>query len=229
MNIEGKRRMVVAAIPAYNEAASIGNIVLVAAKYVDKVLVVDDGGDDATPEIAESLGAITVRHESNLGYGAALRSCFRKAREIEADVMIILDGDGQHDANEIPILLKSITKNDVDIVIGSRFLGQEHDGMPQYRRLGIMLINAVTNFMIQGSLSDAQSGFRAYSKKAIDRMIITEDGMGASCEILMHAVKIGLKIEEVQTTCKYLNDGSTRNPILHGADVLRAIFKTAFS
>lgn len=217
----------VAAIPTYNEEASIGEVVLGAAKHVDEVLVVDDGSSDATSKIAESLGALTIRHKKNLGYGAAIRSCFETARKIGADVMIILDGDGQHDPNEIPMLLKSITRGNVDIVIGSRFLSPRMNGMPRYRRFGIMLINTVTNFITKSTLSDAQSGFRAYSKKAINKMIIIEDGMGASTEILIQAARIGLSIGEVQTTCKYVKDGSTENPIMHGAEVLSAIFRTA--
>jgi glycosyltransferase involved in cell wall biosynthesis len=227
LNTEGKQRFVVVAIPSYNEENSIGDIVLEAAKHVDKVLVIDDGSSDATSKIAESQGALTIKHKRNMGYGAAIRSCFETARKIGADVMIILDGDGQHDPKEIPILLKSIMRDNVDIVIGSRFLGPTNDGMPRYRHFGIMLMNIVTNFVIQSTLSDVQSGFRAYSKKAIEKMVITEDGMGASSEILIHAARIGLRISEVQITCKYLKDGSTENPILHGADVLMAIFRTA--
>jgi glycosyltransferase involved in cell wall biosynthesis len=227
LNIEGKQRLVVAAIPAYNEENSVGDIVLEAAKHVDKVLVIDDGSSDATSKIAESRGALTIRHRRNMGYGAAIRSCFETARKIGADVMIILDGDGQHDPKEIPILLESITRDNVDIVIGSRFLGPTNNGMARYRRFGIMLINIVTNFIMQGTLSDAQSGFRAYSKKAIDKMVITEDGMGASSEILIHAARMELSIGEVRITCKYVKDGSSENPILHGAEVLIAIFKTA--
>jgi len=89
--------MIIAAMPAHNEDERIAKVVLGAKKHVDKVVVVDDGSTDATVEIAEALGALVVRHEENRGYGAALRTCFETARELDADMMVILDSDGQHD------------------------------------------------------------------------------------------------------------------------------------
>jgi len=94
--------MIIAAMPAHNEDERIAKVVLGAKKHVDKVVVVDDGSTDATVEIAEALGALVVRHEENRGYGAALRTCFETARELDADMMVILDSDGQHDPAYIP-------------------------------------------------------------------------------------------------------------------------------
>jgi len=94
--------MIIAAMPAHNEDERIAKVVLGAKKHVDKVVVVDDGSTDTTAEIAEALGALVVRHEENRGYGAALGTCFETARELDADMMVILDSDGQHDPAYIP-------------------------------------------------------------------------------------------------------------------------------
>ncbi len=99
-----QKPLVVAGIPAFNEEKSIAGVVLSAQKHADVVVVCDDGSSDMTREIAERLGAVVVRHEQNLGYGAALQSLFKKARELRADVLVTLDSDGQHDASEIPLL-----------------------------------------------------------------------------------------------------------------------------
>jgi len=216
-----------AAIPTYNEEASVAEVILRAARYVDKVLVVDDGSTDSTCKIARGIGAMTARHRKNLGYGAAIRSCFKIAKEMDADTLVILDGDGQHDPNEIPKVLEPIEKGEADIVIGSRFLSPTIKEMAFYRRLGIVLINLITNFITKSKFSDAQSGFRAYSRNAINDITIHENGMGASSEILVSAARFRLRIKEVQVSCKYVDDGSTENPILHGANVIMAILRAA--
>ena len=117
--------MIVAAIPAYNEEKTIAKVVVHAMKYVDKVVVVDDGSTDDTATIAEHLGAHLVRHDGNLGYGAAIRSCFSIARDLNSDALVILDADGQHNADDIPKLLAPIQAGEADIVVGSRFAGAD--------------------------------------------------------------------------------------------------------
>src|SRR5512133_553036 len=109
----------IAAMPAYNEAHCIADVIKGCKKYVDKVVVVDDGSTDNTVDIAESLGAYVVRHKVNQGYGAALRNCFVTARNLGAGAMVIIDSDGQHDPSEIPKLLEPL-KQGFDLVIGSR-------------------------------------------------------------------------------------------------------------
>jgi len=130
----GKKPYIVACIPAYNEGLTIAKVILKARKHVDKVIVCDDGSTDMTAEIAEALGAEVIRHKRNMGYGAAIGSLFRRAREIGADVMVTLDADGQHDPDYIPRLIKPIIKGEADIVIGSRFLGGDVE-VPTYRRM----------------------------------------------------------------------------------------------
>jgi glycosyltransferase involved in cell wall biosynthesis len=220
---------VVVGIPAYNEESSIARVVLNAQKFADAVVVCDDGSVDLTAKIAERLGADVVRHERNMGYGAALKSMFERARELEADVLVTLDGDGQHDPSEVPNVLKPIADGVADVVIGSRFMGKQGSvEMPMYRRVGAKLITKMVNGSAKNGVSDAQSGFRAYSRRALERLRIVESGMGASVEILLEASKQDLKIYEVPSSCRYDNgrvETSTNNPVAHGVGVMMSIVR----
>ena len=222
--------LVVVGIPAYNEEHTIGRVVLQARKFSGLVVVCDDGSSDMTAEISEGLGAIVVRHERNLGYGAAIQSLFRQARKLNADVLVTLDGDGQHDPSEVSEITRPLADGSADVVIGSRFKGVEGgQDMPFYRRAGVKLITKLVNGSAKKSVSDAQSGFRAYSRKALDALNVGEDGMGVSVEILLDASKHGLRILEVSSSCKYDNGGSvktsTHNPVRQLGNVMMSILR----
>lgn len=223
-----RKPLIIAAIPAYNEEKTIAKVVLLAQKYVDKVVVCDDGSTDMTAEIAERLGVEVIRHEKNIGYGAAVQSLFRRARELGANVTITFDGDGQHDPNEIPALTKPILKDDVDVAVGSRFLGKEGGGdVPFYRRVGIKAITKLAGVAINSKMSDAQHGFRAYSRKALEGLKLFENGMGVSVEILMKAKEQGLRVVEVPIGCNYhgLENTSRYGSLRHGTGVVMSIVK----
>jgi glycosyltransferase involved in cell wall biosynthesis len=210
--------LTIAAIPAYNEERSIARIVTGAKKYVDQVVVVDDGSSDATAEIAESAGAYVIRHEMNGGYGAALRTCFETARTLDADKMVIIDSDGQHDPEEIPKLLRPLNRG-ADLVIGSRFCNGKD--IPAYRKVGMKVLDIVTNAVSGINVTDTQSGFRAYGRHAIDCIYIDGNGMSAGSEILLLAKDNMLKVEEVGIHCRYdVERASTENPVSHGVKVL---------
>ena len=215
-----------AILPAYNEQGSIEDVVLKAKEYVDRVIVVDDGSTDETSVIAKLCGAEVIKHKKNRGYGAALQSCFEQARKYDANVMVVFDSDGQHDPSEIPILLRGINASNADVVIGSRFLNGTN-GIPTYRKLGIKVLNSVTNAVSGLDISDTQSGYRAYSKNAINKISIESAGMSAGSEILIQAKRNDLKIQEVPINCKYdVDNPSTFNPVRHGISVLMGIVKT---
>ena len=220
---------VVAGIPAFNEENSIARVVMEAQKFADAVIVCDDGSTDLTAKIAERLGADVVQHEKNSGYGAALRSLFERAREFGADILVTLDADGQHDANEIPNVVKPIVDGVADVVIGSRFVDENGTAeMPFYRRVGARFITKMVNGSSKNGVSDAQSGFRAYNRQAMEDLSVFEAGMGASVEILLEASKHHLKIYEVPSTCKYSNGDvatSTENPLTHGIGVVMSIVR----
>ena len=211
-------------IPAYNEESHIAGIIIKLKKVTDSIIVCDDGSSDMTAEISRNLGAIVISHDKNRGYGAAINTIFQKAVEIESDVLVTFDADGQHRIEDIPKLLIPIEKNRVDVVIGSRFLKNESD-VPNYRKIGIKMITGVTNASINQKLTDAQSGFRAYSKQVLAKISPSDMGMGISTEILIKASSKGLKISEVPITILYPGDTSTHNPVSHGTSVLISTIK----
>jgi len=208
-----------ACIPAYNEESYIEDLVKSAKNHVDSVIVCDDGSTDGTADMAKKAGAIVISHKTNQGYGAAIISLFDYARDNNAEIMITLDGDGQHNPNQIPLLLNIITQHNVDVVIGSRFLNQNIEA-PGYRQRGIKIITSAANFGADLKVSDSQSGFRAYSKNAIDAIHPTEVGMSVSTEILLKISNKGLSLAEVPITISYDGDTSHHNPVSHGVSVL---------
>lgn len=229
MAIAETKPFVVAGIPAFNEESSIARVILDAQKFADAVIVCDDGSTDLTAKIAERLGADVIQHEKNSGYGAALGSLFERAREFGADILVTLDADGQHNANEIPNVVKPIVDGVADVVIGSRFVDENGTAeMPFYRRVGARFITKMVNGSSKNGVSDAQSGFRAYNRQAMEHLSVFEAGMGASVEILLEASKHHLKIYEVPSTCKYSNGDvatSTENPLTHGVGVVMSIIR----
>lgn len=212
-------------IPAYNEEKNIGALILKLRKITDHIIVCNDGSSDMTGEIAEKLGAIVVNHPKNLGYGASIRSIFLKAREINSDILVTFDADGQHRVEDIQRVIEPIIKNESDIVIGSRFLKEKDSKVPEYRKFGIKVITRLTNASINESLTDSQSGFRAYNKKVLSDVTPSDLGMGVSTEILIKASKKEFKIVEVPIVILYEGNTSTHNPVSHGASVLLSTIK----
>ena len=211
-------------IPAYNEEKNIAKIIVKLKKTVDQIIVCDDGSTDSTSEIAESLGATVVKHAKNSGYGMAIRSIFLKSREINADILVTLDADGQHKIEDINKIIKPVVDGEADISIGSRFL-KEDNNTPGYRKLGVKIITKVTNSSLSEKITDAQSGFRAYNNKVLQSLTPADSGMGISTEILIKSSNLGLKIIEVPTEIQYEGDTSTQNPVSHGTEVLMSTLK----
>jgi glycosyltransferase involved in cell wall biosynthesis len=218
---------VLVCIPAYNESKTIGMVVQKAKKYARYVIVYDDGSTDDTYEIAKSSGADRIiRNPANKGYGVAIRALFQVARERNADIMVTLDSDGQHDPAQISDLIKPICEEGFDIAIGSRFLrNQDKAGIPTSRSLGIRAITRLAHYASYHNITDAQSGFRAYNNKAITSINLFEEGMAVSTEILSRAQERHLLIKEVPITVRYNtgNHTSTHHPIAHGIAVLYSL------
>jgi len=216
---------VVACIPAFNEEKTIASVIVKAMRHVDKVIVCDDGSTDLTGEIAEKLGAKVIVHERNMGYGAALHTLFAEAGGEDADIVVTLDADGQHNPDDIPRIIEPILKGEADIVIGSRFLGGEGKQMPRYRELGVKTITRLTGRASYRELTDAQSGFRAYRRSVVEALKPSEMGMGASTEILVKAHENGFRIREVPVKIYYEGETSTQNPVSHGVEVVMSTVK----
>lgn len=215
--------VVIACIPAYNEEKYIAKVIVKTKKYVDKIIVCDDGSKDMTAEIARQLGAIVVRHDENKGYGAALRTLFQEALKHNPDIIVTIDANGQHNPDEIPRLIEPILGGEADIVIGSRFLGKTTQ--PKWRVLGVKTITKTVKTTLKiPEITDAQSGFRAYRADIIDKIIPEDNTMAASIEILAKAREHRLRIKEVPATITTHQEASKQNPLTHFAIlVARAI------
>lgn len=217
---------VIVGIPAYNEEKNIAKIIVELQKITDRILVCDDGSTDLTGEIAEKMGAEVIKHTKNLGYGAAIGSIFMKASKSDCDVLVTFDADGQHRVNDVVKVIQPILDGDAELVIGSRFLEKEDSkNIPKYRKIGIKAITSVTDSVIDTKLTDSQSGFRAYSKKILDKIAPSDRGMGVSTELLIKASKQGFRIKEVPIKILYERGTSTHNPISHGTSVILSTMK----
>ncbi len=209
---------ILAIIPCFNEQKYIFDVVTISKEYVDVVLVVDDGSSDNTAALAESAGAMVVRHSLNQGKGAALTTAFNIIKDLDFKAIVVLDGDGQHDPIEIDNLLKPVLNENADMVIGSRFL-EDSAKIPFYRKIGQSVLNVATNLGSGVKVSDSQSGFRAFNSKAIKFMTFNETGLSVESEMQFIAAKHKIKICEVSISTIY-NSTLKRSPIKHGLSVL---------
>ena len=216
---------IIVGIPAFNEEKNIAAIITKLADITDAIIVCNDGSSDLTSDIAEKMGAFVINHEKNLGYGAAIRSIFLKAKELDGDILVTFDADGQHRIEDIEKVTKPIIDQEVDLVIGSRFLDESEKEVPRYRKVGIKVITKITNASIKKQLTDSQSGFRAYSKKVLNELNPSELGMGISTEILIKASSKNFRITEVPIKILYAGDTSTHNPVSHGSSVILSTIK----
>ena len=190
-----KNRKIIAGLPAFNEEQYIGTIILQTNQYVDEVIIVDDGSSDRTAEVARLAGATVIQHEHNMGYGASIQTLITEAKKMKPDIFILLDADSQHNPDEIPGLVKPVFDG-FDIVIGSREAQKED--VPRYRRIGQRIISNFSHVLSGEEVSDSESGFRAFSGKAIASLSLRETGMAVSAETISRASEEGLKITDMK-------------------------------
>ena len=216
---------VTAIIPAYNEELAIGSMVISSKNYVNHVIVVDDGSQDSTAEIAERAGAEVIKHPENLGKGAAIRTGFKGIGN--TDIIVTLDGDGQHNPAEIPKLVMPILSGEADIVNGSRYLGKNDKETPAYRRLGQSVLDTATNLNSGLKITDSQSGFRAFATYTLPAFKFNHDGFSIESGMLIDAANFGSRIKEVEIGVKYNNKTviHKKNPLSHGLGVFVHILR----
>jgi len=214
-----------ALIPCYNEEATIGSIVIKVKRHVNKVLVIDDGSQDETTKIAKAAGADVITHKQNYGKSVAIKTGFKYAQENEYDFVVTIDGDGQHNANEIPVVLGDLMNNGHDITLG--FRSGNTTEMPGWRKVGKRVLDYATSFGNGGHITDSQCGFRAFNKKAVNGLVenLNGDAFSVESEQLIKAHELGLETTEVDVSCKYkdLENTSTKDPTSHGFSVLKYI------
>jgi len=213
-------------IPTYNEEVGIGSVVLAAKSVANEVIVADDGSTDKTVEVAREAGATVVEHAENQGKGAAIQTLLDSARRREFDAFVLLDGDGQHDPDEIPDVAAPVVNGDTDLVIGSRYLEDGEDETPTYRRVGQRVLDFLTFGPSKTRVTDSQSGFRALSPLAVDELAVTTDNFGVETEMIDLASRSGLAIAERPIEARYEGiDGQTQNPLRHGLTVIAFILQ----
>ncbi|HEY0606518.1 MAG TPA: glycosyltransferase family 2 protein [Herpetosiphonaceae bacterium] len=213
----------VALIPAFNEERFIGSLVLAVQSYVDHVVVVDDGSSDRTVEIARKAGATVVQHQVNQGKAAAVNTGFTYVRRLRPAVLVMLDGDGQHCADDIPQLLAPVRAEEADVVVGSRFMSVKSD-IPAYRKVGQHGLTLVTNLASGVSISDSQSGFRAFSWRALEQLSFSQGGFSIESEMQFLVREHRLRVLEVPIKVIYA-EPAKRNPVSHGMQVLNGILR----
>lgn len=200
-------------------------MVLGARQHALRVIVVDDGSQDKTAELAKLAGAKVLAHPQNMGKGAALKTGFQVAKD--ADIIVTMDSDGQHKVEEIPKILEPILKGEADVVNGSRYLdGNVDTETPAYRRVGQNVLDTATNISGKIKVTDSQSGFRAFAGHTIPVFRFHSHDYTIESEMLIEAAKAGLRIKEVEISATYGEETHhKKNPISHGVSVLVRILQ----
>src|SRR5947208_13391869 len=206
---------ILVAIPAFNEGPTIGSVVLKARQFASEVVVVDDGSTDDTAETAALAGAHVIQHARNLGKGVAIRTAWLYARERAPDAFVLLDGDHQHDPNDVPRLVETVLSGKSDVVLGVRW--GKTSGMPFYRRIGKRALDYATAVATKnGMLTDSQCGFRVFSSRALSMIEPTDSGLSIESQMLLEAQERNLRIHEVDIDARYDIEGSKLSPARHG-------------
>ena len=191
-------------VPAYNEAALVGSVVMELRRRYSHVVVVDDGSSDNTREAASRAGAVTLRHCINRGQGAALQTGLRYCLQYGAQCIVTFDADGQHDCRDIEALTGPILTGKVDVTLGSRFLDSgSAEGLTWPRRLLLKAAVRFTRIMSRVRVTDAHNGLRAFSRRAAERINITVDRMGHASEIVDQVRDMGLPFTEIPVHIRY--------------------------
>jgi glycosyltransferase involved in cell wall biosynthesis len=222
----------VACVAAYNEENTIREVLVRTIPHVDELVVVDDGSEDNTGLIAESLGALVIRHDRNLGKGAALRHCLDRTRATDNDIVVTLDADGQHDPDEIPSLVRPLQTAEADIVIGSRIMKNKST-----QSMGPLTLasNRVVSYLLSArygvDFTDVQTGYRAFSRAAVRRLLphLRSTQFEIELEIICKAKLLGMMLKEVPVTIHKRAGGQTKFTFLLRMRSLYFAFKYILS
>jgi len=222
----GGRVMIV--MPAYNAALTLERTYAdVPHDIVDRVILVDDVSRDQTVEIARRLGLEVIVHRQNRGYGGNQKTCYDAALEAGADVVVMLHPDYQYDATRIPALVEPILRREVDLMLGSRFLGDPlAGGMPRWKYVSNRFLTTLENAVFGLRLSEYHTGFRAYSRHLLETIPYhrNSDDFVFDQELVAQAVAAGLAIGEIAVPTRYFADASSvglRRSIVYGLSTLR--------
>jgi len=228
---------VIVVMPAYNAAKTLERTYNDLPKeVVDKVILVDDVSQDETVEIARQLGLEVIVHIQNRGYGGNQKTCYLKALEDGADIVVMLHPDYQYDSTLVPELIKPIQEGRADMVLGSRFLsgGTLAGGMPVYKFLANRFLTTVENITLGQNLSECHTGFRAYSRKLLLTIpfLLNSDDFVFDTEVIAQAVAFGFRIAEIGVPTRYFKEASSvnfRRSIVYGLSTLAVMARYTLS
>ena len=228
---QGPRPRRVIVLPAYKAAKTLVEVVAdIPSGHADRILLVDDASADATVSVATALQLDVIRHRKNLGYGGNQKTCYRRALQMGADVVVMLHPDGQYDPAIIPNLCHVIEAGEADIVLGSRWLGLDpaKAGMPWWKRLGNRFLTSTENRILGLHLSEYHTGYRAYSRRFLETIPFLEnsDDFVFDTQVLIQAATFGFKIGEVPAIGKYHEDASSvsfKTSTVYGLKTLAAL------
>ena len=228
-----QREKVIIVLPAYNAAKTLEKTVRdVPPGVADEIILVDDKSRDPTVNIARKLGLSVVAHPKNVGYGGNQKTCYTEALARGADVVVMLHPDYQYDPKVVPELVKPILEGGADAVFGSRMMkgGALEGGMPLWKHNANILLTALENVVLSMYLTEYHSGFRAYSRRALERIAFKKnsDGFVFDTEIIVQLHLHGFKIEEIPIKTRYFDEASTISfwpSVVYGLGILRTLLK----
>ncbi|GIW63103.1 MAG: hypothetical protein KatS3mg090_0929 [Patescibacteria group bacterium] len=196
-------------IPAYNESKVISKVISDIKKQgFENIIVIDDGSSDNTYEVAQKSGAKVLRHFINRGKGAAVKTGLQACKILNADYVITMDGDGQHESKDLNLIFNEL-KSGCDVVLGSRFLRQNE--MPLPNRIFNYVANILTYFFYGIKVTDSQSGFRGYNKKALNLIETQSEEYEFDTEVLREISRHNLKFSEVPIMVYYTDYSRSKN------------------
>jgi len=210
-------KKIVIVLPAYNAAKTLEQTYReIPFDIVDDVILVDDASRDHTIEVAQALGIKhVIRHENNKGYGGNQKTCYAKALELGADVVIMLHPDYQYTPKLIPAMASIIAQGLYPVVLGSRILGKGalKGGMPMYKYIANRLLTLIQNILVGEKLSEYHTGYRAFSKEVLESLRLEEnsDDFVFDNQMLSQIIYAGFSIGEITCPTKYFPEASSIN------------------
>jgi glycosyltransferase involved in cell wall biosynthesis len=228
------RSKVIVVMPAYNAAATLEKTVQdIPEGFAQEIILVDDASTDDTVKIAKRLGLTVILHDRNKGYGANQKTCYDEALRRDADIVIMIHPDYQYDSSLAPLFIELIEKGVCDVMLGSRVRTRREcldSGMPLYKYLSNRFLTILENLATGQNLSEWHTGYRAYSRKVLDKIPYHENSNDFvfDSQFLIQAVYFGFKIGDLPVPCRYLSEASSINvsrSVVYGMGTLKTLFQ----
>jgi glycosyltransferase involved in cell wall biosynthesis len=225
---------VIVVMPALNAVRTLAATVSgIPSEWVDEIILVDDGSQDGTVELARTLPIRVIRHPNNVGYGGNQKTCYMQALQDDAYVVVMLHPDGQYEPTLIPEMVRPIIEGRADMVLGSRLMKKGwalKGGMPMYKFLANRMLTTIENRVLGTSLSELHTGYRAYSREVLMSVPFLRNSLDFSfdSELLMQAAHLGFRIGEVPAHTIYSEDASSVGPsasVVYGLKTLAALMR----